>query len=84
MVGFNISMKRKQQTTNLIVNGFRVDQILCTHPTCTVCVTQAPQFFGVDQNNGKAKVIHQPSANEEPAVLAIACPVNAIKEIGET
>lgn len=53
---------------------------------CDACVMTAEEFFGMDDDDGHAFVIKQPSNDEETELVQEAldgCPVEAIGDDGE-
>ena len=53
---------------------------------CDACVMTAPKFFGMDEDDGHAFVIAQPSASEDEDLCREAmegCPVEAIGNDGD-
>jgi ferredoxin len=53
---------------------------------CDACIMTAPNFFAMDESDGHAYVINQPSSPEDESLCKEAlegCPVEAIGNDGE-
>ena len=48
---------------------------------CRLCVSMAEDYFVMDEETGKAKVIKQPEGEQEDVISALeSCPVEAISK----